>query len=150
MPMWWPIVPFCALVCLFLWFIDDFVYSCPAMQWDIILLTLSYTLLVCCIGVIVLFLVILIKWVDQYLTISVDELCPYIAPAPFSKNYWSNELGLFAHFSSGIQLYLEARKSLPLNGNIEIQGKFFRLSKNLKNRKNRKWRTALRCSSTVP
>ena len=32
------------------------------------------------------------------LGILVNELCPNFVPAPFSKNYWNNELGLFAHF----------------------------------------------------
>ena len=52
----------------------------------------------------------------------------------FSKNYWGNEPDVSGHFLSlsGIQLYLEARKSLTLNGKCEIQVKFFGFQKTIK------------------
>ena len=55
--------------------------------------------------------------------------CVLTLPSTFSKNYRGNEPGVFAHFLPDIQLYSEARKSLPLHGKCGIQEQFFRVSK---------------------
>ena len=81
------------------------IHSAPALPWGN--------------GVITLIVITLIKWVGQSGT-SVDELCPNFAHHFFSKNYCVNEPGVFAHFYSDIQLYSEARKSLPLHGKCGI------------------------------
>ena len=112
----------------------SFVYTGSALIWEIIPLTLGYTLLLHCIGVIAMIVIILIKLVGQSSEL-VDELCLNFARALLRKTTEATNLA-FLHTSNLIfSCTWKQLKVCHWMGSVKFRGSFYGSKKTSKQEK---------------